>query len=139
MNAFLWKTSERDPSVRFREDAFSIQLSITSKDDLLLRFDKDANDGETWISDMTYHEGDREQMISVIAVGAADFGQTLANRTVRILGIAKTRDAHHEVVAAYDRKRDELEIIASALNLQIKNSHLDNSRVGRFDLVAELH
>jgi hypothetical protein len=112
---------------------------MTSKDDLLLRFDKDANDGETWISDMTYQEGDREQMISVIAVGAADFGQTLANRTVRILGIAKTRDAHHEVVAAYDRKRDELEIIASALNLQIKNSHLDNSRVGRFDLVAELH
>jgi hypothetical protein len=139
MNAFLWKTSERDPSVRFREDAFSIQLSITSNDDLFLRFDKDANDGETWISDITYQEGDREQMINVIAVGAADFGQTIANRTVRILGIAKTLDAHHEVVAAYDRKRDELEIIASALNLRIKNSHLDNSRVGRFDLVAELH
>lgn len=139
MNAFLWKTSERDPSVRFREDAFSIQLSITSNDDLFVRFDKAANGGETWISDITYQEGDREQMISVIAVGAADFGQTIANRKVRILGIAKTRDAHHEVVAAYDRKRDELEIIASALNLRIKNSHLDNSRVGRFDLVAELH
>lgn len=139
MNAFLWKISNHDPTVRFREDAFSIQLSITGKDDLLLRFDKDANDGETWINDMTYQEGDRDQMISVIAVGVADFGQTIANRTVRILGIAKTRDAHHEVVAAYDRKRDELEIIASALNLRIKNSHLDNSRVGRFDLVAELH
>jgi hypothetical protein len=139
MNAFLWEISKRDPSVRFREDAFSIQLSITGKDDLLLRFDKDANEGETWISDIIYQEGDRELMARAFVVGAADFGQAIANRTVRILGIAKTRDAHHEVVAAYDRKRDELEIIASALSLRIKNNHLDNSRVGRFDLVAELH
>lgn len=139
MNAFLWKISKRDPSVRFREDAFSIQLSITGKDDLLLRFDKDANEGETWISDIIYQEGDRELMARAFVVGAADFGQTIANRTVRILGIAKARNAHHEVVAVYDRKRDELEFIASALNLQIKKSHLDNSRLGRFDLVAELH
>ena len=139
MTTFLWAKSKSDASVRFREDAFSVQLSIIGNDDLFLRFDKDANREETWISDLTYQEGDRELMARAFVVGATDFGQTIANRAVRILGIAKTRDLHHEVVAAYDRKRHELEIIASVLNLQIKNSRLDNSRVGRFDLVAELH
>lgn len=138
MPEFAWHVSDFDPDIRFREDDYSLQLSAVGNDRLFLRFDRGARRGEVWISDLSFQPEALDQMLRAFDVAAAEFSATIAEKVVRMTSIVAGSAKNDEVVEAYDKQREKLISVVTALGRRYDDCYLDTSRPGKFDLVMKV-
>ncbi len=138
MSGFAWRTSALDERIRSREDDYSVQFSEVGNDLLFLRFDKLAPRGEVWISDLNFLPRDLDVVVRAFEVAAYDFDLTIADRVVRMPGLATLNAPHSDVVAAYDEAKAKLSNIFESLGRQIDDCILDLGIGGKYDLVVSV-